>query len=620
MCMAHCISGSPHGIISVATISNTLFFRFAFLSLDKSFPATLLIFHLLLPPPLMSSVFPPASWGGRWSAVHSLWSYAHRFLDVFGVAAVDKEELSLLSGPLVHIQCAHARNKPLLLSHHPDHLHPDEPIGWVHPGTAPLSSTLFFLHFDPLHQKSPNHARIATAAPSDTTPRAWIAINPKTGLLMLSPSDTHAAIFHIHPYASTHESSEVTFQLSCTAGLYLSIHEETMRARICASHISSSERFFINNIPLPPTLSTVHFSPVPQDVTMAAACCAVRTCPVRLQSRAFGWFLASKPGVPLAAATSKDSGWDGFLLEYDSLTQTTRIRDSRGLYISFTPCKQHLVAAATESTADGTMTEGEVVESESRMEIFYLEFDGNDGRIAIRSRKGYISAARGGHLGVNQDTVPGKREHFYLRIALPSMMDQSSPRLRVRSCAGGARQVEASVVVPASANISYQVLCDYDGLSSFLEDASESRVLERKSATELIVRMVQCHSFLILTLPMTLILSVVENPSRRIVTMNLKSGLGIKEYKGVWQAVEQPDGRCLIRCTLVAAIAVPAPGFLMDGIMTHATRRTMEQLRIECIKRSTIEQSNLEKKKKHISSPSLPSKKLVKPDKPCKRP
>lgn len=308
---------------------------------------------------------------------------------------------------------------------------------------------------------------------------------------------------------------------------------------------------------------------------MAAALRATRCVPVRIQSVARAWFLASKPGAPLAASLGKDTGWDAFTLEYDSTTRTAKIRDARGMHLAFSPALDEVVARP----------DGEVPRPEN---FAVLTEDAGD-RVMFRSRKGYLSARRGGRVVLSKDTVPGRREQFHLRLALPSMMDQSKPRLRLRTMPGGARQTEASVLVPAPARIAYEVLCDYDGFCNFIRDASESRVLERRSATELSVLMVQCHSFLMLTIPMTMALRVKEDPEARVVRMDLERGLGVKQYNGVWSAEERPDGRCLIRCTLLALSAVPAPGFLVDGLMSHATMSTMEQLRVECIRRSSAE-------------------------------
>lgn len=536
---------------------------------------------------------PRSSWGGRWTAVYSLWTYVHRVLHVLGIAAVDEEEVALLSGPLVRIRARRPRRRSVVLAHHPDPLHPDEPIGWVDPAAVPLQSTLFFLHFDTSNHARPDRARLATATHRPNSPRAWLTVDHKTGLLGLTVSELHAAVFDVRVSSSRVHDAEVTLTCTCTAGQYLSVHSDTMRARVCANSAGTSETFRINNVPVSPTLATERDEEPPNDCTMAAAYRSIRSSPVRIQSHALGWFLASKPGAPLAASGGKESGWDGFTLEYDSPTRSAKLRDSRGLYLAFGPDLDNLLAATDPETEHAEEEDCEADEVRNP-ENFVVEMVRDDDRVVLRSRKGYLSARRGGRIVLSKDTVPGKREQFYLRLALPSMMDQSKPRLRLRTCTGGARQVEASVLVPAHAKIAYEVLRDYDGFSEFISDASESRTLERRSDTELSVLMVQCHSFLMLTIPMTMVLNVREDHEERVVTMDLERGLGVKQYKGVWRAVERQDGRCLIRCTLLASTAVPAPGFLIDGLMSHATMSTMEQLRTECIRRSSAD---------HLKSP-----------------
>ncbi|CAN8077058.1 unnamed protein product [Agarophyton chilense] len=536
----------------------------------------------------MGAVTSRRALGGRWSAVYSMWTYIHRLLHLLGIATVDKEEVALLSAPLVRIRCVRRHRTPVVLAHNPCPMFPDEPVGWVPPSQVHVSSTLFFLHFDISDSQRGDRARIATAAPSDTTPRAWLAVDHKTGTITLAASETAAAVFQVCLSNAKATIPQVHLQCTCTAGRYLSVHLATMRARVNASSVTACETFLINHVPMPPTLTQNRNELPPQDCTMAAAFQATRSCPLRIQSKAFGWFLASKPGAPVASSRGKDSGWDGFVLEYDSPTRSAHFRDSRRLYIGFTEQLDQLVAAQDPSTEDDENKLREL-HSLHRAERFDVEIVADGDLVTLRSRKGYVSARRDGRIVLSQNTQPGRREQFYLRLSLPSMMDQSTPRLRLRACDGGARQIEASILVPTPAQIAFDVLRDYDGFHEFIHDASESRVLERKSDTELTVLMVQCHTFLILTIPMTMVLNVVESPERKTVVMDLKSGLGVKAYKGVWQAVERPDGRCLLRCTLLAATAVPAPGFLIDGLMSHAMSETMTQLRVECIRRSTKE-------------------------------
>eukprot|EP00177_Eucheuma_denticulatum_P003636 GFKZ01006592.1.p1 GENE.GFKZ01006592.1~~GFKZ01006592.1.p1 ORF type:complete len:540 (-),score=65.53 GFKZ01006592.1:304-1923(-) len=526
------------------------------------------------------------AWGGRWTAVNSLWTYVNRLLHVVGISAIDQEELALLSGPLIRLRSVRHN---LVLAQHPDVLHPDEPFGWISSSLAPSSASLFFLHIDTSNPSRQDRCRLATAR----SPRAWVTVDHKTGVLGLSVSESAAAIFEMRTVSSG-KGAELCLGCVCTAGRYLSVHGDTKRARVCANGVNGGETFVMNHLPMAPSLEMMRDMPV-GDCTMNEAVNRARVSNVRIQSRRFGWFVTSKPGI-LGGGGGKDVGWDGFVLEFDSATSTARVKDSRGVWLGFT------------RGLDGVVGVGEEMSGGER---FRVEIVGEeDDRVVLKSRKGFLSAKRGGKMALSQQTVPGKREEFYLRVALPSIMDESQPRLRLKVCAGGARQVEAAVLVPASADVAFGVLCDYDGFKDFISDASESKVLERTSETTLSVKMVQCHSFLMLTIPMTMELDVIENPEEHIVTMDLKRGLGVKKYKGVWQAVEKPDGRCQIRCSLLASTSVPAPGFLMDGLMSHATRSTMEQLRTECIRRSTVELVDAPrgKKKTALLGAELPGK------------
>lgn len=520
---------------------------------------------------------PRSAWGGRWTAVHSLWTYVHRLLHLIGVGAVDHEELALLSAPLVRIRFTRHRRHELVLAHDHSPLFPDQPVAWVDPADVPLSTTLFFLHFDPSNPQRSDRARIATAAPVHPFPRAWLTVNRDTGIVTLTSSELLATVFELRSPNPASSTPYVSFKCVCTPGPYLTIHRRSMRARVCAPSPGHSESFLINHVPLPPNLDQFPHNNQPLDSTMLLAYNTIRSCPLRIQSKPFNWFLTSKPSTPLASSHGNDSGWDGFTLEYDSPTRSVRIRDSRGLYLTFTPDLNQLIAKPHHLS-----------NSAFHNERFRIELQPKHDLVAISTRKGYLSATRNGRLVLSQNTLPNERECFYLRIALPSMMDQRTPRLRLRVREGGARHIDASIIVPTTAEIGYQVISDYEGFQNFINDASHSSILERSSPTELVVRMVQTHTFLMLTIPMSMTLNVVENPERNTIVMDLKSGLGVKEYKGRWQAIERPDGRCLLRCALVATSSVPAPGFLMDGLMTHAMYSTMEQLRVECIRRSAL--------------------------------
>lgn len=536
--------------------------------------------------------------------MYSLWTYVHRVLHLLGVAAVDTEELALLSGHLVRIRTASRRGRgALVLALAPDPLHPDEPVGWVAPHHAPTTAQFFFLHFDSTDDERPDRARIATAAPSSDSPRAWLILDHSTGVITLTASELKAAVFDVVVSSSSSgaNSASVSLLCPCSAGRYLSVHSPSRRARVCALSATDAETFLINNVPLPPTLELDPDAASPYDFTMAEAYRSTRVSPVRIQSYARNCFLASSPGAPLASAGKKESGWDGFTLEYDSETQSARVRDSRGLYLAFGSDLRSF--AAMGDAAEGGVSHGGVAGGDKncgatwntscrRPERFAINLVGDDDRVTLRSRKGYMSCRRAGTITIAESTTPGRHEHFYLRQALPSMMDQSSPRVRLRVLAGGVRELGASVIVPANADIAYDVLADYDGFSEFIEDAAESRILERRDAHELTVLMVQSHTFLVLTLHLSMVLDVTEDPTKRVVTMNMKRGLGVKTYKGTWHAVVRSDGKCLVCCSLLAAPAVPAPGFLIDGVMAHAISTTMEQIRTECIRRSTLESAH----------------------------
>lgn len=580
----------------------------------------------------MTSELAATFFGGRWSAVYSVWTYFHRLLHIFGITSIDHEELALLSAPLVRI---HTFSSPTrVLAHTYSSLSPSEPLGLVSLSSAVRRETLFLLHFSP---SGSDHARIATAYPTSTTPRAWIAVDVKSGVLSLAAAEENSAVFELRPGPVGRRSGrnvDVAIALRCGTGTLLSVApDESSRARVCewANDTGGKmEKFIVNAVAGRPGGVVVDEEET-VDETLNAVLRGTMALPVQLQSAAYGFFFVSSPGCELMAGKKKDSGWNTFTVEFDYATKMARVRDSRGLYlvldketmtfkagITVDGCDISALVeseageveaktktvqpeggassrfaafnASTLSEASPGMTGGDEVSRVSfdRAERFIVTVTGDDDCVTLRSCKGYVSALRNGTLCVNQNTKPGRGEEFYLRLALPSMMDQSTPSLRLRHLPRGVREITASIVIPCEASVAYGVLRDYDNFRRFIDDCSASELIGRepREGGRLIVRMAQAHSFLVLTLNLAMTLGVVEDDVRRTVSMDLMYGLGIKTYNGFWHAAERGEGRCCLSVKLSSSPAVPAPNFLVDGVMTHAVTGTLEDLRTECILRS----------------------------------
>jgi len=334
---------------------------------------------------------------------------------------------------------------------------------------------------------------------------------------------------------------------------------------ISAGAIDARARFSLNVVPLGES-SILHATPQSHpeiddtDPTVSS---------VRRNS-----FLAALPGEPMRVARAGDAGWDVFTLVHDIKTATAVLQDSQGTPLEFNETFTGLLAAKKNSSGE-RFTIAQVARSEG----------GGDDRVTLRSRKGYLSVSRKADVGLERERKPGRNEAFWLRLALPSMADRSKPRRQLRHLGDGVRVVEATIEVPVDGDIGYEVLTDYEGFSSFVEDAAESGIVERYEENHLAVRMVQSHSFLVLTLNLGMSLDVHEFPDEQKVTMEMTKGFGVREYHGTWSSLPKGDGQCVLKCELRAAPAIPAPAFLIDGVITHALCSTMEQLRVECMKR-----------------------------------
>lgn len=306
---------------------------------------------------------------------------------------------------------------------------------------------------------------------------------------------------------------------------------------------------------------------------------------VRIQAARNGQFLSCTPGEHVRCARGRDEGWDVFELLEEPTGGGVILHD-----ISGAP----LVLAKDMSGLCARCAEDEEKDAERVVMETVADGDGvDDDRVTLRSSKGLLSVTRGGDVRFLEQKRAGRNEQFALRLALPSMYDHNTPRKYLRHKEGGLRVIEASVNVPVDAKTAYEVVTDYENFSRFVEDAADSEVLERKEDGELRVRMVQSHSFLVLTLNIGMELEVHEFPEEGRVTMEMKKGFGVRKYGGKWTAKDNGSGSCLLTVEISAAPSLPAPGFLIDGVISHATSATLSQVRAECIRRgATLEKPN----------------------------
>lgn len=508
--------------------------------------------------------------GGRWSAALSLWTYFHRLLHLLGILSIDREELSLLLGHPIRIR--HARSGRALEHSATLTRGRDDALSLSPRARDADIESLFFAHFG-----DDDELRLATAR----APRAWVAVAPpRAGALTLAHSRAAAARFAVEQvgaHAVTLRAQPAGVAVR-SAGALVRAGSAGARDGVELAHTegiaAARARFELNVVPIrADALQRTDRRGGAGDSTLTAAAKAARSIPVRVQAEKSRAFLACVPGERVRATRAADSGWNTFRLELDARTGTAVLRDARRAALRFTRDFNGLCAG----------------EAGERGERFVVEDVGGgcDDRVRLRSRKGYLSVLRNGEVRLERERSPGPREMFWLRLALPSMLEHSEPRRSLRKEPGGTRVVEASVEVPTDAETAYEVISDYEGFVNFVEDAAESGVLERTDERHLRVRMVQSHSFLVLTLNLAMIMDVEESPEEGKVCMEMVSGFGVKEYKGVWQAV--PKGgdaeSCVLSCVLRATPAFPAPAFLVDGIITHATCATLAQLRVECLRR-----------------------------------
>lgn len=517
--------------------------------------------------------------GGRWSAALSLWTYFHRLLHLLGILSIDREELALLQGHPVrvrHKQSGRALEHSASLTRGRI-----DALSLAERNSDGNLRSIFFAHFVP----SPTDDVLQLA--TSQSPRAWVSRSARAPLA-LAHSKRAAVRFSLERTSSDAIAMRAVPGVlragSSTGALVSVIAPRSISLTAEGQCVRSSERFEINVIPLS---AHVLLKGAPVDPTVQAAAGATRRIPIRVQARSKA-FLCAFPGERVRANRVAAAGCDVFQLDHDAQTDTAVLRDSTSAPLRFTP------------QLDGFCSG----DPDTRGERFVIELapcarngrgDALDDCVTLRSRKGYLSVNRRGDLRLERERNPGPRESFWLRLALPSMADKSEPRHRLQREPGGTRIVEASVEVPVDVHTAFEVISDYEGFSTFLDDAAESQILQRYSDRHLQVRMVQTHSFLVLTLNLAMTLDVHEFKEELRATMEMTSGFGVKEYRGTWSVIPKSDDPdyCTICCELRATPALPAPGFLVDGVITHATCATLSQLRVECLRRKALRKSDM---------------------------
>lgn len=463
------------------------------------------------------------------------------------------------------------------------------PLYWMNTNQVHFNNSLFFIHFHTSHPTNPDKARLATAH----YPYKWITIAyAPLGRLGFTESKQRATLFNVQTISNNNNGGGIDQYIlsvdneqgeSLLVDNFLS--DGKKRAKICGSYDTHDDNrlarvavISFEYIPLPPLLNcsvdTI------DKITLNSIYDKYRIATVRIYSIYRNCFLISKPDVPLSLfQSSSDSGWDIFQVQYCCHTKTIRILDTTNTPLRFT------------NSYDGIMSNVSVNDDINNGEPFEIEIPTRTGTnilpIYLKSRKGYLSTnRRNNKLKFNSKKT--ENEQFSFQLCLPSSTtNESKPLVNLIHLPNGTRNIKASIKIPkCEITTAFQVLTDYNNFDKFISDASESEVMNQKSSTEMTIRMVQSHSFLWLTIPMQMILNVVQYTEEAIIHMDLVKGFGVKQYKGVWSVVndDNRDG-IIVGIDLKAATSVPAPGFLVDGLMTGALTESLKEIRQECMRR-----------------------------------
>lgn len=163
-----------------------------------------------------------------------------------------------------------------------------------------------------------------------------------------------------------------------------------------------------------------------------------------------------------------------------------------------------------------------------------------------------------------------------------SSLQPEPVRIRVDRRPGGVFEVSARLVVPASTSAVWSVITDYANIPSFVSSMKSSRVIGHDGGA-LIVQQTAVGRMFFLSKEMRVTLAVRRAGDR--LTFDDFGRKDFEVYSGSWRVVAGRGG-CEVRYRLLARPDFTAPRFLLGGAMKRGSRRLLEQVRDEILRRS----------------------------------
>lgn len=153
---------------------------------------------------------------------------------------------------------------------------------------------------------------------------------------------------------------------------------------------------------------------------------------------------------------------------------------------------------------------------------------------------------------------------------------------------GEVYEVRGVFAAPVATDLAWEVLTDYAGIPRFVSSMKASRI-EARDGSRVRLRQRATAGALMVRRTVEVVLDVVEEPRQRIAFTDVDGG-DFRLYTGAWTIVPSPDG-AEVRYALVVRPRAALPGFLGRNVLGGTSRRLLEEVRDEMIRRSMISQA-----------------------------
>ncbi len=148
----------------------------------------------------------------------------------------------------------------------------------------------------------------------------------------------------------------------------------------------------------------------------------------------------------------------------------------------------------------------------------------------------------------------------------------------------GIYQIEGILKVAVPSRVAWDVLTDYDHMSTFLSSMAYSKVRARKGHT-LLLEQSAIGSILIFKKKMLVLLKVNEKPFKEINFEDV-SHKDFKFYEGYWQ-LEQSPGALIIYYEVIAEPRSSVPRLFARGAFLKMVQKLLNEVRTEILRRAS---------------------------------